>query len=116
MIPSFFPAKPARLAAPAHLVKSLLPVIPLASAAIHALVSSDLIAVAVAIAVDATAVVVIAAPTAVVEAIVAEVIVAVIAVAAPAVARVDDSNGVPAEVRVMTVEATSVPVRRAVRN
>jgi hypothetical protein len=123
-IPSFFPAKPARLAAPARLVKSLLRVTPRASAAIHALVSSDRIAVAVAIAVDATAAVVIAAPTAAVELIVAEaivvevaeVIVAVIAVAAPAVAQVDDSNGVPAEVPVTIVAAISVPVRRAVHS
>jgi hypothetical protein len=124
MIRFFFPAKPVRLAAPARLGKSLLRVIPRASAAIHALVSSDRIAVAVAIAVDGTAVVVIAARTAAVEVIVAEaivvevaeVIVAVIAVAAPVVAQVDDSNGVPEEARVTTVVAISVPAPRAVRN
>jgi hypothetical protein len=119
MIRFFFPAKPVRLAAPARLGKSLLRVIPRASGAIHALVSSDRIAVAVAIAVDGTAVVIAAVEVIVAEAIVvevAEVIVAVIAVAAPVVAQVDDSNGVPEEARVTTVAAISVPVRRAVRN
>src|SRR5213083_1705108 len=73
-IPSFFPAKPAPPAVPAHLVKSLLREIPHASAAIRARVSSDPIAVAVAIAAAATAVAVIVDLTAVDEVIVVDAI------------------------------------------
>src|SRR5438045_8227639 len=112
MIPFFFPVKPARLAVPAHLVKSSLRVIPRVSAAIRALVSSGHIAVVDAIAAAATAVAVIGDPIVVDEATVVD----AIAVAAPAVGRVDASNAAPAEARVTTVAGISVPVPRAVRN
>jgi hypothetical protein len=112
MIPSFFRAKPAHLAAPGRRAKNSLRETPHASAAIRARVSSAPIAVAVAIAAAATAVVAIAEETVAVAAIVVD----AIAVDVPEVAPVVASNGVPAEARVTTVAAINVPARRAVRN
>jgi hypothetical protein len=111
MIPSYFPVKPVRLAAPAHPAKSSLREIPRASAAIRALVSSAPIAVAGAIAAAAIA-------AAVIEETVVDVanVVDAIAVDVPEVAPVDASNGDPVAVRVTNVAVISVPARHDVRS